>query len=165
MPSSPSKPQAAAPSATSSKPSRSREAKTRPADEAGDAAVAAYLATIDDPARRADCDRLVELMRAATGCPPVMWGSSIVGFGRYHYRYDSGHEGDSCRVGFSSRKGDLSIYLLADGGERAALLAALGRHKMGKACLYVKRLTDVDESVLMQLIRRSLDETARRYGA
>lgn len=137
------------------------EAKTKPTG----ASVASYLSAIEDDERRRDCKSLVALMKRITGCPPKMWGPSIVGFDRYHYRYASGHEGDCCLVGFSSRKSDLSVYLLAgyEDRETKQLLAALGRHKTGKSCLYIRRLADVKLDVLEQLVRRSVDSTRRRW--
>lgn len=132
--------------------------------QATDASVEAYLAAIEDPGRRQDCAALVKLMSKVTKAPPVMWGSSIVGFGRYHYKYESGREGDSCATGFSSRKGDISIYLMAEGAGQAELLATLGRHKMGKACLYVRQLADVDVKVLEKLVAGSVAEVRRRHG-
>jgi len=125
----------------------------------------AYLAAIDDPARRADCQVLSSLMERITGQPPVMWGASIVGFGSYHYRYASGREGDAPLAGFAPRKGDISIYLSCDMGARADLLAQLGRHKMGKSCLYLRRLDEVDVTVLEQLVRESIAVTEALYGS
>ncbi len=119
--------------------------------QATDASVQAYLAQIEDPQRRADCEQLVKLMSKATKQPAYMWGSSIVGFGSLHYRYESGREGDMCVLGFSSRKGDISIYGTASAPEREALLEGLGKHKLGKGCLYVRRLEEVDVKVLAQL--------------
>lgn len=136
------------------------ENKTKPTQ----ASVEAYLKAIVDEERRAECRFLVKLMRKVTGEPPVMWGTGIVGFGTYHYTYPSGRQGQSCRTGFSSRKGDISIYLVASGPDQRALLAKLGRHKMGKACLSVRRLADVDAGVLEGLVRDSLAEVHRRYG-
>jgi len=136
------------------------ENKTR----ATKASVDAYLAAIGDEARRQDCEALVALMRQVTTYDPVMWGSSIVGFGSYHYRYDSGHEGDACLVGFSSRKGDISIYLMAGFAGQDELLARLGRHRMGKACLYVRRLSDIDVGVLRALVAGSVAEMNRLHG-
>ncbi len=127
--------------------------------------VSAYLKAIESPERLADCKLLTEMMAGITGASPVMWGDSIVGFGQYHYRYDSGREGDFLRTGFSSRKDSISIYLLASGPDQAALLEKLGKHRMGKACLYVKRLSDIDLDVLEQLIVDSVEELARRYPA
>ena len=126
--------------------------------------VGAYLDAITDPERRRDCEALVALMSRVTGAPPTMWGTGIVGFGQYHYRYDSGREGDMCATGFASRRGDISIYLVADGTDQPALLQRLGRHKRGKACLYVRRLSEVDTGVLEQLVRQSVGEVRRRYG-
>lgn len=139
------------------------EAKTKPTQVSVDS----YLAAIENDTRRKDCETLISLMKRITGCAPILWGPSIVGFDQYHYKYASGHEGDSCVVGFSSRKGDLSIYLLAgyEDAETKALLAKLGKHKTGKACLYVKRLADIQLLVLEELIARSVAETRRRYPA
>lgn len=136
-----------------------REAKTKPTARS----VADYLEAIPDETRRRDCEQLVVLMQRVTGCEPRMWGPSIVGFDRYHYRYASGHEGDSCVVGFSPRKGDISVYLLGGFEGREDLLAALGRHKIGKACLYLRRLADVDLAVLERLVALSVADTRRRY--
>jgi len=124
----------------------------------------AYLSAIEDPVRRADCQALAVLMEQVTGKPPVMWGAAIVGFGSYHYRYASGREGDAPLAGFAPRKGDISIYLSCDTEARAALLAKLGRHKMGKGCLYVRRLADVDLAVLEELVRQSIATTQALYG-
>jgi hypothetical protein len=127
------------------------------------ASVAEHLAAIEDEARRQDCEALARLMAQATKLKPVMWGPSIVGFGSYHYRYDSGHEGDSCLTGFASRKGDISVYLLGNFPGRDDLLARLGKHKMGKACLYLRRLADVDLKVLERLVIESVAEVKRRH--
>jgi hypothetical protein len=137
------------------------EAKTKPTK----VSVAGHLAAIEDETRRKDCKQLAAIMKRITGCAPKMWGPSIVGFDSYHYRYDSGHEGDCCVVGFASRKADLTIYLLSgyEDAQTKALLAQLGKHKIGKACLYVKRLADVQLPILEELIKRSVAETRRRY--
>lgn len=124
----------------------------------------AHLAAIPDESRRADCEALVELMSEVTKQPPRMWGSNIVGFGSYHYRYASGREGDWCLTGFSPRQRDISIYLLASGPRQEELLGELGRHRMGKSCLYVRRLADVDRTVLRRLVVDSVAEVRRRYG-
>ena len=136
------------------------ENKTRPTGLGVDA----FLATVADEARRADCVQLLGLMGRVTGEPAVMWGDSIVGFGSVHYRYDSGREGDMPLVGFSPRKGDLSLYVLSGDEGEAALLARLGRHKAGKACLDVRRLADVDMAVLEELVAEAVAATRRRYG-
>jgi hypothetical protein len=109
------------------------------------------------------CGALAKLMTKATKERPKMWGPSIVGFGSYHYKYESGREGDSCLVGFSSRKGDISIYLTGSFPGRKDLLAKLGKHKTAKACLYVRRLSEVDLKVLEQLIAGSLEERKRLH--
>jgi hypothetical protein len=128
-----------------------------------DASVTAYLAGIDDAARRTDCQALAKLMARATKYQPKMWGTSIVGFGSYHYKYASGREGDSCLIGFASRKSDISIYLTEDFPGRDELLAKLGKHKMAKACLSIRKLSDVDLDVLEQLIIASLEQRKRLY--
>jgi hypothetical protein len=116
-----------------------------------DASVEEYLANIGDAKRRADCEALVKIFRSATRKPPRMWGNAIVGFDQYHYRYDSGREGDMCAAGFSSRKGPISLYIYTEGQEK--LLAKLGKFKLGKAaCIYIKRVSDVDEAVLRKLV-------------
>ena len=134
-----------------------------PKTKATRASVDNYLDAIGDELRREDCRTLVKLMRRVTKEPPVMWGASIVGFGSYHYRYASGHEGDSCLAGFSSRKGDISIYVTAGFEGQEPFLANLGKHKAGKVCLYVKRLADVDLELLESLVEGSVAEMRRRY--
>ncbi len=136
------------------------EAKTKPTQ----ASVADYLAAIESPQLRADCEIIAGVMRRVTKAEPTMWGSSIVGFGHYRYTYESGHSGEACQTGFASRKGDISVYLVAQGTGQAALLAGLGRHKMGKSCLYIRRLSDVDVGVLEKLVAGSVAEVKRRYG-
>lgn len=127
--------------------SMSYELKTKQ----NEASVEAYLGAIEDPQRQADCRAVCTLMEELTGEPAKMWGTAIVGFGSYHYTYASGQSGDWPPVAFSSRKQNLTIYL--GGYERFAdLLAKLGPHKLGKSCLYLKRLSGVDQTVLRQLI-------------
>jgi len=132
--------------------------------KATEASVDGYIAAIDEESRRKDCETLAKLMAKATKQKPIMWGTSIVGFGSYHYKYESGREGDSCLTGFSSRKGDISVYLIGSFPGRDELLSKLGRHKMAKACLYIRRLSDVDLEVLEQLVAGSVAEMKRRYG-
>ena len=131
---------------------------------ATDASVAAYLAAIDDPARRADCEALAALMQTVTRQPPAMWGTAIVGFGSYHYVYDSGREGDSCVVGFASRKADIAVYLkgLSEGQE--ALLARLGKHEADGGCLHLKKMADVDAEVLGKLVANAVAHVKSRHG-
>ncbi len=126
--------------------------------------VEAHLASIENEALRADCQALAKLMVEWTHEKPTMWGPSIVGFGSYHYQYESGREGDSCATGFAARKNEMAIYLVAAGADQPALLDQLGRHRMGKSCLYVRRLSDVDIRVLEKLVKGSLVELRRRYG-
>jgi hypothetical protein len=129
-----------------------------------EASVESYLAAIEDETRREDCRALDKLMTRVTKSKPKMWGTSIVGYGSYHYKYESGHEGDSCLVGFASRKGDISLYLVAGFPGSEELFARLGRHKRGKGCLYVRKLADVDVEVLEQLIAGSLAERRRGHA-
>ena len=111
----------------------------------------AYVAAIEDDARRRDCTKLMELMGKVTRLPPVMWGSAIVGFGVHQYPLSGGKVGEICAIGFSSRKSDIVIYG-AQTESAAPLLAKLGKHKQGKGCTYVKRLSDIDLKVLEKLI-------------
>jgi Domain of unknown function (DU1801) len=131
-------------------------AKKPPAMRPTGAAVEDFLAAVPDEQRRADAHRLCALMQQITGEEPAMWGPSIVGFGTYHYRYASGREGDAPLAGFSPRKPHLVVYLVGGYEDRyGAALARLGPHKTGKSCLYLKRLGDVDEAALRELIDRS----------
>lgn len=116
------------------------------------ASVDRYLAAIKDAARRRDCEALCALMAKATRHPPQMWGTAIVGFGSYHYRYDSGREGDFMLVGFSSRASEIALYGLRAAPDAAALLAKLGKHKEAKGCVYVRAMADVDAKVLERLV-------------
>jgi hypothetical protein len=132
-------------------------AKKGPAMRRTDAPVAGFLARVPDEQRREDAWRLCAMMREITGEPPVMWGTSIIGFGLYHYRYASGHEGDSALAGFSPRRQHLAIYLIGDFENRhQSALTRLGPHQTGKGCLYIKRLDDVDHDALRELIDRSV---------
>lgn len=131
--------------------------KKGPATGRTGASVAEFLARIPDPQRREDGRRLCAVMEEITGEPPAMWGTSIIGFGAYHYRYASGHEGDSALAGFSPRRPHLAIYLIGGFENRyPRVLARLGPHKTGKGCLYIKRLDDVDRDALRELINRSV---------
>ncbi len=123
-----------------------------------DASVEAYFAGIPDAARRADCEALAAMMQKATGEPAKMWGAAIVGFGSIHYKYDSGREGDTCLLGFASRKDAMALYIGLGAGldAHAANLAKLGKHKTGKGCLYIQRMADVDAKVLMALLKASV---------
>ena len=133
------------------------ENKTKPTG----ASVAGYLGAIEDDTRRKDCKALSALMTKATKQKPKMWGPGIVGFGSYHYKYASGHEGDSCLTGFSSRKSDITVYLGKFPG-RDPMLAKLGKHKVGGGCLYIKKLGDVDLKVLEKMIVASAAERKKQ---
>lgn len=139
------------------------EAKTKPTT----VTAADYIAAIEDVAKRVDAETIDAMLRRVSGESPVMWGPSIIGYGSYHYRYDSGHEGDACRIGFSPRKAEHVLYFMGTYGddrpEAAALLNKLGKCRRGKSCLYVRKLTDVDLDVLEQLARFSWAEMARLY--
>ena len=111
---------------------------------------------------RDDCRMLVKIMRRVTGEKPKMWGPSIIGFGQYHYKYESGHEGDMCLAGFSPRSGKLAVYLLGDGVPE--LMEKLGKYKRTTGCLYIKKMSDIDEKVLEKLIANSIKETQKKYN-
>jgi len=131
--------------------------------KATDSRVEDYLDTIPDEARRNDCENLSKLIAKATKQSPKMWGSSIVGFGSFHYKYDSGREGDTCLVGFSSRKGDITLYGLNAAPNHAELLAKLGKHKTGKGCLYIRNLSDIDLKVLENLVAEAAAAKIRQH--
>ncbi len=135
------------------------ETKTKPTA----VSVAAFLDAVPDPVRRADGKAVDALMRKVTGLEPRMWGPSIIGYGSYRYQYDSGHGGESCRMGFSPRKAELVLYILADRPGQEENLAQLGKHKTGKSCLYIKKLDGVDMAVLERMVRGCWDEMNRRY--
>jgi hypothetical protein len=128
------------------------------------ASVNEFLQQIEDPDQRKDAKAIVKLMREVTGARPKMWGPSIIGFGDYHYVYESGREGDWFLTGFSPRKGKTSIYTLCGFDKSKALLKKLGKHKTSKSCLYIKSLQDIDLDVLREIVERSIEETKRIYG-
>jgi hypothetical protein len=130
--------------------------KKGPAMRRTETSVAGFLAAVPDQQRRQDAQRLCAIMEQITGEPPAMWGTSIIGFGTYHYRYASGREGDAPLAGFSPRRQHLVIYLVGGFGNRyQSVLARLGPHTTGNGCLYLKRLGDVDHDALRELIDRS----------
>mgnify|MGYP002623800706 CR=1 FL=1 len=137
------------------------ELKTQPTG----ASVRAFLDGIEDERKRRDAKAVARIMKRVTGEPPKMWGPSIVGYGSYHYVYDSGREGDFMLAGFSPRKQALTLYIMSGFSGHKGLMKKLGRHTTGKSCLYVKTLDDVDLAVLEELIARSVDAVRRRYGA
>ena len=118
--------------------------------------VSAFVANLSDAGQQADAKMLVKLLSRLSGEKPKLWGPSIIGFGSRHYRTDAGREGDICRIGFSPRKGQMVLYLACDLQKHAKTLARLGKHKTGKGCLYVKRLSDVDLAVLEEMCALSL---------
>lgn len=122
-----------------------------------------FLATVEDKVKRQDCFDLIEIMQGITDSPPKMWGSSMVGFGRYPYKYDSGREGHHFLSGFAPRKRDLTIYVMQGFGQHQDLLDQIGKHKTGKCCLYVKRLDVIDRDILKQLIKRSVTYMKNTY--
>lgn len=135
------------------------ETKTKPTA----ASVDDYLASRANAEQLADCKAIMAICKRVTKQPPKMWGPSIVGYGSYTYHYESGHSGDACMTGFAVRGRELVVYIFADNPEQASLLAKLGKHKMGKSCLYFKRLADLDAAVLEALIAGSVAEVRRRY--
>lgn len=126
-----------------------------------DGDVKAFLAAVPDEQKRQDCFEILALMQDVTGAEPKMWGDSIVGFGSYHYRYASGREGDWFLTGFSPRKQNLTLYIMAGFDEYDTLMAKLGKYKTGKSCLYIKRLSDIDNEVLRELVRQSAEHVAK----
>ena len=122
-----------------------------------EASVEAFLNGIEDEQRRKDCQAVAKLMQQVTKQKPKMWGSAIVGFGSYHYKYASGREGDSPLTGFSPRKQDLTIYITSGFDEYDDLMTKLGKCKTGKVCLYIKKLSDIDQAVLKQLVQKSVE--------
>lgn len=137
------------------------ETKTKPTGVSVDA----FLEAVEHPVRRADGQTLDAVMRRVTGLEPRMWGPTIVGYGQYHYRYDSGHEGDICRIGFSPRKANLVLYVDREFDGADALLARLGKHRLGAGCTYVNKLADVDMSVLEEFVNAGWEENLRKHPA
>ncbi|HYH55922.1 MAG TPA: DUF1801 domain-containing protein [Anseongella sp.] len=125
--------------------------------------VTGFLNSVADEKQRNDSFRLAGIMKEQTGYEPRMWGPSIVGFGSYHYKYASGHGGDAPLVGFSPRKNEFPLYLAGDFTGKEALLSAFGRHRAGKACIYIKKLGDIDTSVLRKMIDASVSFLQERY--
>lgn len=129
-----------------------------------DASVNAFLNGVEDEARREECRIVLKLMQEVTKSEPKMWGGSMIGFGSYHYKYESGREGDWFLTGFSPRKQNLTLYIMAGFDRYDGLLAKLGKFKTGKSCLYVKRLSDIDLSVLRELVATSVKHMEQRYN-
>ena len=136
------------------------ENKTKPTD----ASVEDYIAARANEQQRRDCLELMALLEKVTRQPPKMWGPSMVGYCSYRYTYESGRTGEAPLAGFAIRGRELVVYLVAEGDRQKSLLSKLGKHKMGKSCLYFKRLADLDKAVLEQLVANSVAEVRRRYG-
>jgi len=124
-----------------------------------------FIAAVENPARQAEAKIILGLMQQVAQEVPKLWGPSIIGFGQYSYTYESGHSGTMCRIGFSPRKANLVVYLLDGYEQRQDHLARLGKHKLGKSCLYLNKLSDIDLAVLKEMIQASWDEMAKRYPA
>ena len=135
------------------------EQKTKPNDQS----VTGFLDKIADETRRTECYAILDMMKRVTKTEPKIWGTGLVGFGNYHYRYQSGHEGDCFITGFASRKEALTLYITAGVERFPKLLAKLGKHKAGKGCLYIKSLDDVNLSVLEDLVKQSVEHTKATY--
>jgi hypothetical protein len=135
------------------------EAKTKQTE----ASVTDFIDKQDSEQTRDDCRTLVKMMKKITGKPAKMWGPAIVGFGKYHYKYESGHEGDSCIAAFSPRKGNLTVYIMDEFPNRESLLKKLGKHKSSKVCLYIKKLEDIDLDVLEKIVKASMDAVKKKY--
>lgn len=135
------------------------EIKTRETDQD----VRQFIEKIDNQKKRSDAIKLLEIFSETTGLPAKMWGSSMIGFGSYHYRYASGHEGDAMITGFSPRKANFSLYLSTSQEDRMSFLARLGKHRAGKGCVYINQLADINENVLRQMILCNLDYIRTMY--
>jgi hypothetical protein len=135
------------------------EQKTKPTNQS----VEVFLDSIADETRRTECYAILDMMKRVTKTDPKIWGTGLVGFGSYHYKYASGHEGDCFVTGFAPRKGAMTLYITAGVERFPKLLAKLGKHKAGKGCLYIRKLDDVNLSVLEDLVKQSVDHTRATY--
>ena len=150
----------AATKTTKKKAPKKADLKTKPTSRS----VAAFIEGVDNETRRKDAKSLLAMMKKATGEKPKMWGPSIIGFGEYHYKYESGREGDMLAVGFSPRKANMVLYVLGSLGADEPLLKKLGPYKHGKSCLYVTSLDKVDTSVLEKIVAKSYKATKAKWG-
>jgi hypothetical protein len=125
--------------------------------------VADFLATISDVKRREDCMSIIDLLSKVSGFEPKMWGTSIVGFGIYNYKYESGYTGNAPLAGLASRKNAITVYMASTFDQREALLSQLGKHKSSKACIYIQKLEDVDISILSQIVKKSIEHIKHLY--
>jgi hypothetical protein len=124
--------------------------------------VAGFLTTIKDEKRREDCSAIIALIARHTGLEPKMWGTSIVGFGNYHYKYESGHEGNAPLAGIASRANAITLYL-SNLDEKEGLLSALGKYKRGKGCIYIQKLEDIDTGILIKMVKNSMDHLKKKF--
>ena len=136
---------------------------SEPKTKLNDASVVKFLASVENEQQRKDSFEILELMKAATGTEPMMWGDSIIGFGSYHFKYASGKEGDWMRIGFSPRKGKTSLYLMCGVEHEKEILDRIGKYKSGKSCFYIRRLSDVKKDVLLELIESALNKMDEQY--
>jgi Domain of unknown function (DU1801) len=135
------------------------ELKTKQTDES----VVKFLNTIEDLTKRKDCFEIAEMMKRESKCEPKMWGASIIGFGSYHYKYESGHEGDACLIGFSPRKQNITLYMMGGINNHEDLLKKLGKYKKSKGCLYINKLSDIDTKVLKEIVKISFDSAKNKH--
>jgi len=133
--------------------------KTKPTDSS----VTAFLNKIEDETKKNDCYKIAEILKEITGYESKMWGTAIVGFGSYHYKYASGHEGDMCMIGFSPRKANITIYLFAYAVQNEEFTKGLGKYKTGKGCLYINKLSDIDLDVFKNMVLKSIEKTKEHY--
>ncbi len=125
--------------------------------------VTEFMASIADEKKRADCLSIINGITEQTGLEPKMWGPAIIGFGSYHYKYETGREGDMPLAGLSPRANAITFYLGASFDQRQELLARLGKYKTGKGCVYIQKLSDVDRDVLMEMVKKSIEHRKERY--
>jgi len=128
-----------------------------------DGDVVTFLESVEHPTRKADAFSVLNMMSRLTGLPAKMWGTAIIGFGKYHYKYESGREGDFMRIGFSPRKANLVIYILPGYSDYSEILGRIGKYKKGKSCLYINKLADIDMAVLEELVVAGLADMAQKY--
>ncbi len=134
--------------------------KTKKTDES----FVKFLNTVQDETKRKDCFAIAEMMKTISKCEPKMWGTAIIGFGSYHYKYESGHEGDMCMIGFSPRKQNITLYISGGINNHPELLEKLGKHKTSKGCLYINKLSDIDSEILKKLIKAAFTHMKNKHG-
>jgi Domain of unknown function (DU1801) len=134
--------------------------KTKKTDES----FVKFLNTVPDETKRKDCFAIAEMMKTISKCEPKMWGTAIIGFGSYHYKYESGHEGDMCMIGFSPRKQNITLYISGGINHHPDLLEKLGKHKTSKGCLYLNKLSDIDAEILKKLIKAAFAHMKNKHG-